>query len=63
MSDTPREPLEESSNVMEDILETNTSSLLDTWQSRRSDKIVRAHDQFMFLGEAISDEYDLDPSS
>ena len=63
LSDTPREPLEGSSNPMEDIPKTTTSSLLDTQEPRRSGRIVKASDRFMFLGEAISDELDLDPSS
>ena len=48
---------------MEDVLESNASSLLDTREPRRSGRIVRAPDQFTFLGEVIFDELDLDPSS
>ena len=48
---------------MENVLETTASSLLDTREPRRSGRIVRVLDQFMFLGEAISNEHDLDPSS
>ena len=63
LSDTPREPLEEMSNSMEDVPETTTLSLLDTREPRRSERIVRATNRFMFLGEVISDEYDLDLSN
>ena len=63
LSDTPREPLEESSNKMEDVPETTTSSLLDTQESCRSGRIVRTLGQFMFIGEAFSNELDLNPSS
>ena len=63
LSDTPIEPLEGSSNLMEDIPEITTSPLLDTRESCRSGRIVRALDRFMFLGEAVFDEHDLDPSN
>ena len=48
---------------MEDIPEITTSSLLDTRESHRSGRIVKAPNRFTFLGEAISDELDLDPSN
>ena len=48
---------------MEDIPKTTISPLLDTQEPHRSDRIVRAPDQFMFLGETVSDELDLDPST
>ena len=48
---------------MEDVLEITISSLIDTREPRRSERIVRAPDQFMFLGETVSDELDLDPST
>ena len=63
LSDTPRKSLEESSNPIEDIPEITTSSLLDTRESRHSGRIVRASNRFMFLGEVVSDELDLDPSN
>ena len=47
---------------MEDILEITTSSLLDTRNPRRSERIVKALDQFTFLEEVVSDEHDLDPN-
>ena len=45
----PKEPLKGSLNSIEDVPKATVSSLLDTRESR-----------FMFLGEVISDEYDLD---
>ena len=48
---------------MEDIPKTTTLPLLDTQEPHRSDRIVRAPDQFMLLGEVVSDEHDLDPRS
>ena len=63
LSDTLRQSLEGSFKPMKVVLETTTSPLLDTQQPRRSGRIVRALDRFMFLGEAVSDEYDLDPNS
>ena len=61
LSDTPRNPLEGSSNSMEDVLKTTTSSLLDTRELRHSERIVKAPYRFMFLGEALYDEFDLNP--
>ena len=63
LSNTPREPLEGSSNPMDDAPEITTSSLLNTRDPRRSGRIVRASDRFTFLGEFIFDVLDLDPSS
>ena len=63
LSDTLREPLERNSNSTEDVPETTVSPLLDTWEPRRSGKIVRVPNRFMFLGEVVSDEHDLDPSN
>ena len=63
LSNTPRDPLEGSSNTMENVLKTIASPFLDTQKSRCSGRIVRATDRFMFLGEVIFDEHDLDPSS
>ena len=60
--DTPKEPLEGSYNPIEDVLETSTSSLLDTWELHPSGRIVRAPDRFMFLGDVVSNEHDLDPN-
>ena len=48
---------------MEDVLETTQLPLLDTLELRRSWRIVKAPDWFMFLIEFVSNEYDLDPSS
>ena len=42
LPDTPREPLEGSSNPTEDVPEITISSLLDTRVSCRSERIVRA---------------------
>ena len=63
LSDTLREPLEGSFNLMEEVPETITSSVLDTQEPCRSGRIIRAPGQFMFLEEVESDELDLDPSS
>ena len=63
LSNLTREPLEESSNPIENVPKIITSSLLDTRKSRSSGRIVKAPNRFTFLGEAISDEFDLDPSS
>ena len=60
LSDTPRKSLEENYNPIENISETTTSPLLDKRESRRSRRIVKAPNRFIFLGEAISDEHDLD---
>ena len=46
---------------MEDVPEITTSSLLDTREPRHSGRIVKAPDRFMFLGEALYDEFDLNP--
>ena len=63
LSDTPRKSLEGSSNPMEVVPKTTTISLLDIRELCHSERIVKAPDQFMFLGEVVSDEFDLDPSS
>ena len=60
--DTLKEPLEGNSNPMEDVPEIITSSLLDTRESN-SGRIFRAPNRFMFLGEVVSNELDLDHSS
>ena len=57
--DTPTELLVESSNPMWDVSNTTGLPPLDTLEARRSGRIVRALDRFMFLGEVIFDEYDL----
>ena len=62
LSDTPREPLEGSSNLMDDVPKMTVSPLLDTREPRRSGRIVKIPDQFMFLVETVSNEHDLDPS-
>ena len=61
--DTLREPLEGSSNPMDNVLKTTASSLLDTREPRRNVRIVRVPDWFIFLGEVVSDKHDLDPNS
>ena len=48
---------------MDDVPETTTSSLLNTQEPRHRGKIVKAPDRFMFLGQVIFDELDLNPSS
>ena len=63
LSDTPRKPLEGNSNSIEDVSEIIVLPLLDTRESRYSGRLVRALDWFMFLGETVSDEHDLDPNS
>ena len=63
LSDTPKEPLEGSSNPMEDVLKITASTLLDTREPHCSGRIVRTPNQFMFLGEVVSDELNLDPIS
>ena len=63
LSDTPRELVVGRPNSMNDILETIISPLLDIRESRLSGRIVRVLDRFMFLGEIVFDEHDLDPSS
>ena len=63
MSDTLREPLEGSSNPTEDVSKTIASPLLDPRDPRRSGRIVRALDQFIFLGDVVFDKLDLDHSS
>ena len=51
--DTPRDPLEENSNPMEDILEIITSSLLDCWSKdllKKKELIMRKYfHQLLFL--------------
>ena len=61
--DIPGEPLEGSSNRMKNVSEITTSSLLDTRESLCGGRTIRTPDRFMFLGETISDEFDLDPSN
>ena len=61
LSDTPIKPRVGSSNPMQEIPNTIASPLLDTLKSRRSGRIVRASDRFMFLWEVVSKKYDLDP--
>ena len=63
LSDTPREPLERSSNPIEDVLEITILPLLDTREPRRNGRIVRVPDWFMVIGEVVFDEHDWDPSS
>ena len=63
LSDTSIESLKESFNPMEDVLESNVSSLLDTREPRRSGRIVMVPDRFMFFGEVVSNKHDLDSSS
>ena len=63
LSNTLREPLKGSSNLIEDVPNTTTLSLLDARKSLRNERIVRTPGRFMFLGESVSDEIDLDPSS
>ena len=60
--DIPRELLEGSYDPMEDVLETNTLPLLDTLELHCSGRIVKAPDRFMFLGEVVFDEHNLDPN-
>ena len=62
LSDTPIELLKGRFNPIENVLKITTSPLLDTLEPRCSGRIVRALDRFMFLGESICDEYDLDHS-
>ena len=47
---------------MEDVSKTTIFSLLDTRESRRSGRIVKVLDRFMFLGEVVSNKHDLDPN-
>ena len=61
--DTHRELLEKSSNPKVDVSKITTSPLLDTQEPRCNERIVRAPDQFIFLGVAMFYEYDLDPNS
>ena len=60
--DTPTKPLEWNSNPVENVLETITSTLLDTRTPGRSGRIVRVLHRFMFLGEVVSDEHNLHPT-
>ena len=48
---------------MKDAPKITALPFLDTREPHHSGRIVRASDRFMFLEEAISDEYDLDPSN
>ena len=48
---------------MNEVLEITISPLLDTQESRRSGRIVRVLDRFMFLGEAVSNKHDLNSSN
>ena len=48
---------------MEVVLENTTSQFLDTREPRCGRRIVKALDWFLFLGETVYDEIDLDPSS
>ena len=52
--DTPKEPLEGSSNSMENILQIIISPFLDTREPNHSGMIVRVLDRFMFSGESVS---------
>ena len=63
LSNTPREPLEGSFYPMEDVPEITTSPFLDTREPRRSERIIRAPNWFMFLGEFVFDKHDLDPNN
>ena len=63
LSYTPREPLEGSSNSIEDVSEITISPLLNIQEPHRSGKIIKAPDWFMFLEEVVSYEHDLDPNS
>ena len=53
--DTSREKLKGSSNPMKDVPKITTSSLLNTQEPCHSERIVKAHNQFIFFGEAIFD--------
>ena len=48
---------------MEDVPKITILSPLNTRESRRSGRIIWVPDRFMFLGEVVSDELDLDLSS
>ena len=48
---------------MENVPKITTSLLLYTQEPRHNERIVKVLNRFMFLGEVVSDEYDLDPSS
>ena len=61
--DSPTEPLVGSYNSVQDVSDTTVTPPLNTLEPHRSGRNVRAPDRFMFLGEAISDEHDLDPSN
>ena len=50
--DTPIDPLEGSFNPMEDVLEITVSPLLDTQESCRCGKIVKAPDRLIFSRES-----------
>ena len=50
-------------NSMKDVPEITVLPLLDTRESRRSERIIKLPNQFIFLGKVVSDEHDLDPSS
>ena len=63
LSDTLRETLKGSSNPKENVLETTILSLLHTREPHSCGRIVTVLNQFMFLGEVVFDEHDMDPSS
>ena len=63
LSNTTRDLVEGSSNLIEDILEITTLPFLDTRESCHSMRIVMTPERFMFLGETISNEHDLDHSN
>ena len=63
VSDSPVMPLARSSNPVKDIPDTTILPFLDILESCHSGRIVNAPNKFMFLGESISDEHDLDPSN
>ena len=48
---------------MEDVPKTTASPLLNTLKPHFSGRIFKEPNQFMFLGESIFDEYDLDPNN
>ena len=55
--DTPREPLQGSSNPIKDVLKTIASSLLDTWEPRR--RILESDELYLdprIYNDAISDK-------
>ena len=48
---------------MEDISKLTSSPPLDTRELRYIERIVKTFERFMLLGETVSNEHDLDPSS